>query len=221
MENFSGLEVTVRPIEEAGYPAQETRNRRPSRFRASWASTRGQLAQELRALDARKVEIRLDIPASQIRQDGLPYAVAQVRSPRVVVSFDTPERTRLVFPCDTWSDWRDNLRAIALSMEALRAVDRYGVTKGREQFQGFKALPNEGGSTATMTAEAAAEVIAGLAGSPVSAPALVRDRSLLGGLYRAAARAAHPDAPGGSHDAFTRLQTAKAVLERHFGVVTL
>ena len=46
------------------------------------------------------------------------------------------------YPCDKYSNWQANLRAIALSLEALRAEDRYGVTRRAEQYKGWaKLLP--------------------------------------------------------------------------------
>jgi hypothetical protein len=46
---------------------------------------------------------------------------------------------RLVFATDAYEDWQHNVRAIALTLEALRAVDRYGTTGGR-QYAGFRQL---------------------------------------------------------------------------------
>jgi len=39
--------------------------------------------------------------------------------------------------CD--EDWRHNVRSIALGLEALRAVDRYGISRRGEQYAGFRA----------------------------------------------------------------------------------
>jgi len=45
-------------------------------------------------------------------------------------------------PCDSFKDWEANLRAIALSLERLRAADRYGVTtEEKEQYIGWLRLP--------------------------------------------------------------------------------
>jgi hypothetical protein len=72
----------------------------------------------------------------------------------VELSFEVPDGRRLVFHTDVhnqttrWvnggpsrAPWRDNLRAIALGLEALRAVNRYGITRGiGEQYAGFLQL---------------------------------------------------------------------------------
>ena len=117
-------------------------------------------------------------------------------------------------PCDTFDDWEDNLRAIALSLGALRAVDRYGVTKSGEQYRGFAQLPPPGQSEPSLDAEAAARVLASHALIP--AAEILRNRSDYDLALRRAQRAAHPDA-GGNHDAFVRVQQAKDVLDRHHG----
>jgi hypothetical protein len=57
-------------------------------------------------------------------------------------------------------DWQHNVRAIALGLEALRKVDRYGITRRGEQYAGWKALPAGIGIGAThMTSEVATKVI--------------------------------------------------------------
>lgn len=45
-----------------------------------------------------------------------------------------PRRGHLSYPCDTFTTLQDNLRVIALALEALRMVDRYGVTRRGEQY---------------------------------------------------------------------------------------
>lgn len=37
-------------------------------------------------------------------------------------------------------DWQINLRAIALGLEALRKLDRYGITSRGEQYTGWRAI---------------------------------------------------------------------------------
>lgn len=50
-----------------------------------------------------------------------------------------PGHGRLAYATDMFDSWQDNVRAIALSLEALRAVERWGVSKGR-QYTGFALL---------------------------------------------------------------------------------
>lgn len=46
--------------------------------------------------------------------------------------------------CDRFVTWEDNLRAITKTLESLRAVDRYEVIEGGEQYQGFKQITARG-----------------------------------------------------------------------------
>lgn len=46
---------------------------------------------------------------------------------------------RLVYATDACVLWRHNVRSIALGLEALRAVDRFGISRRGEQYAGFRA----------------------------------------------------------------------------------
>ena len=48
--------------------------------------------------------------------------------------------------------WQANVRAVALTLESLRAVDRYGVSQHGEQYRGWQALPAGDGPTSKETA---------------------------------------------------------------------
>lgn len=120
-----------RPIESEG---------RVSSFRAPISKTVRLLASELRAIDAERVVLQVDVREQDLRLDGLPRAKARASSPAVVLAFDSRVGP-LRYEVGTYSRWEDNLRAIALGLKALRAVDRYGVTKRGEQYAGWRALP--------------------------------------------------------------------------------
>lgn len=204
-------EITFRPLHR--WPREETGHRKPSRFRARWSDTIELLKRELRLLRARNVVIQLDLREEDIRLDGLPRANARPSTPRVILSCETPDGP-LSFPCDTWNDWQDNVRAIALTLEHLRAVDRYGVTKHREQYTGWRALPGAGASSVASSAEWAAQFIASASGKEVWG--ILDDPDYAADAYRLAAKRLHPDA-GGSTEAFQRLQEAKRILDAHHG----
>src|SRR3989304_1838427 len=62
----------------------------------------------------------------------------------VEVSFEVPDGKgwrRLTFHTDAYPNVHANLHAIALGLEALRAVYRYGITSSGEQYAGWAALP--------------------------------------------------------------------------------
>lgn len=178
---------------------------RSSTFRApsskTWALLRREiehLAKDLNPL----VTIEAGYTEGQIRKDGQPREDAKLWDPAVIISFESrygPVR----YPCDTFSVLIDNLRAIALSLAALRAVDRYGVTRRGEQYIGWKALPAAGEG---LSAVEAREWLRSFAEPGLGQ--VFEDAS----LYRIAAKRVHPDTPTGSREQWERLQRVKAVL---------
>ena len=112
---------------------------------------------------------------------------------------DAQER---VFACDRWADQAGNMRAIALSIEAMRGLDRWGVAGAvTRAFAGFTALPP--GTSALTEAEPWRVVfgVAGLAIAPADLRAVVRAR------HRELIKACHPDA-GGDGATAARLNAA-------------
>ena len=103
--------------------------------------------------------------------------------------------------------WQANTRAIALALEALRAVDRYGVTRRGEQYVGWQALPARAGEAMTR-AEAAALLAADVAYTPER---LLVDPAAVRIAYQAAALKHHPDR-GGDHDLMTKINSARDIL---------
>jgi hypothetical protein len=101
-------------------------------------------------LGARNTVLQVAMTESDFRNDGYPRANAKATHPGVILSFDTRHGS-LSFPCDRFTTWQDNLRAIALAMEALRKVDRYGVTRNGEQYTGWRAI-GSGSATQNPTA---------------------------------------------------------------------
>lgn len=177
--------VTFRPLERPAGGGGSVR----APFSASWASTVSLLAKELRAHGAQHTILEVDLRESDLRLDGLPRADRAARTPGIVLSFTAtrvPGRPQLRYEVATFWDWRDNVRAVALGLEALRAVDRYGVTKRGEQYAGWKQLA------------------AGAGASVERGRALIRDH---GGVTQAL-KATHPD-HGGSADDFADVQAAR------------
>ncbi len=48
--------------------------------------------------------------------------------------------------CDTWDRVADNVVALALHIDAIRRIDRYGVGNVEQAFAGYTALPAQAGS---------------------------------------------------------------------------
>lgn len=211
------LNAIFRPID--AWPGAETRDRQWSRFKASWPQTKKLLYHELEQLQAKNIVCQIAMREQDFRIDGSPRANAKASHPGVILSFDS-KFGPLRYPCDTFTEWQDNVRAIALAMEKLRAVDRYGVTRRGEQYAGWKALP---ASTAelVMTVDRAARVVADLAYRTGEGPhpfgaaeRILFNRNEYRDRYREAAKGSHPDT-GGSSPEFQLLQEAKRVLDVH------
>ncbi len=169
--------------------------RKHSTFRASYAKTLDVLERELHHLRAKDILIQAYFERRDIRNDGWPRSSARPSEPGVIVTFSVKTGT-MSFPCDRFDGWEDNLRAIALSLEALRQVDRYGVTRNNEQYRGFAQLQEAAHGRAS-----AIDFFTRLTGW---------DRQQVQadpqGAYRLACRAVHPDVRGGSHEKFTEMQ---------------
>ena len=193
------LNAIFRPVQK--WPGAPTPFRRRAPFRASYPKTLDLLESELHHLGAKDILIQAHFKLEEIRNDGWPRSSARPSQPGVILNFQIKQES-YSYPCDRFDAWEDNLRAIALSLQALRAVDRYGVTRGREQYQGFKRL--ESAAPAPNTRDAATQFLASHAGVPIEDVRKDPD-----GAYRLAARKMHPDLhpdQGGSHEAFIQLQ---------------
>jgi len=130
--------------------------------------------------------------------------------------------TMLEFPCATFSFWEDNLRAIALTLESIRAAKRYGVGRVErdEHYAGFKHKRVEA-QTGTpvngkMSIEAAAAVLAACAEGGWTPEVVIRSRDEMEKAYRTAAKNTHPDF-GGTDHSMARVNLAAQVLRTHFG----
>lgn len=109
---------------------------RVSPFKVSYAATLRQLELELRAVRAKQVTIVAGF--AQVRGDGWPYSGAKPKHPACALQFQRDGVT-LVYNSHSYRTFEDNLRAITLTLEALRAVERYRVANG-EQYRGFAQI---------------------------------------------------------------------------------
>lgn len=208
------MRYQIRPLGAWTDPTTENR-RSTGVFRATWDDTLKLLARETHLLGAEIVVIQVDADPSDIRRDGMLRARAHVGFPGVAVSFES-DRGPLRFATDAyeqkWSGdlagWQGNVRAVALGLEALRAVDRYGVTSRGEQYVGWAALP-AGPSNGFPSADAA---LAWMRRTGVELGLLVED-VVPQVVYRRLARRLHPDAPTGDRELWARLDEARQLLK--------
>lgn len=137
--------MIFRPLTDAMWPQAFTKARVSSQFKATYSQTLKELERELEAINARNIVLHVDVSASNLRLDGKLRADARPNSPAVLLTFNLiggdPDDPMLV-PCDQYTHWHDNLRAITKALEALRGVDRWGVTRHKQQYKGFaRAVP--------------------------------------------------------------------------------
>lgn len=188
-----------------------------SPFKTIWTKVMQSLEREVRMLGGKQVLLRLDISDRDIRNDGMLRADARPRSPAVIVEFTAGRlkgSPRLLYRCDRFRYWQDNVSAIARGLEALRLVDRYGVTPTGEQYAGFKALPS--GTAPTMTTEAAAAIIS--EHSQFDAAAILKHADYAKSAVRKAIHETHPDRNEGRRENYDSVETARRVLSSHHGV---
>lgn len=201
--------LTIRPI--ASWPGvlREDRQRVRSPFSSSYSDTMELLDRELRMLRATVTVVQIAVNEGQVRRDGKLYARAIPDHPGVILTFDT-KAGHFRYAADRFTHWHDNLRAIALGLEALRKIERYGIGSGTEQYTGFLQLETPAAQR-PMTRREAAEFI-GQHGA-YDPDAVLIHWPYDGIYYRTCARKLHPDAPYGNDALFKRLQEAKRILD--------
>ena len=104
--------------------------------------------------------------------------------------------------CDTWTRLADNLAAVAAHVNALRAIERYGVGTVDQAFAGYDALPAKGATLRTTLGFAPDQTVT------------LDD---VDAAFRSRAREAHPDAEKGSHDAMASLTAARIEAREELG----
>jgi hypothetical protein len=197
----------------AAWPYPETKPRKRSAFGASWSATLDLLDRELQHLNVSgAVAIRVVGSPSDVRLDGMLRASARLPHPGVAVSFHSRRHGALSYPCDTFCagggplvDWQANVRAIALGLEALRKVERYGIASRGEQYAGWRAIES-GTKSAFANKDEALVWLRAFGHWPFG------EQVDLGRLLRRAANLAHPDKNAGDRTAWDRYDAARQLL---------
>lgn len=196
-------------------PAHE---RLQSPFTSTWSNTTILLDRELSFHVIGEYAI-VQLATRDLRESGTgPLARAVLDHPGVTISFRSTFDGPLALSTDLYRSWQDNVRAIALGLEAMRKIERYGIGNGREQFAGFRALG--GGEPVEPIPEPeawspqyAAHVLVAHAGwKAEEADILLRSVSMTTQAYRAASKRQHPDRVGGDPGAFMKAKRARDVL---------
>lgn len=172
-----------------GWP--RTKDKQNSKFKATTDKARKKLLDEVARLGGENPILSSNVP---LRGDGHMMSNREPVDAGVAIYFQRSGKS-MVFACDRYDFVCDNLNAVALTIEALRGIERWGASEMMERaFSGFKQLnaENEGSSwwtTLQLSADATADQV---------------DKA-----YRALAKLAHPDAPGGSDIAMSALNVAR------------
>lgn len=200
----------VRPL--IGWDKPKTASPRPAVFRAGWENTLDLLKDEVDLLGGQVIACQIDVTEGELRRDGMLRATARVSGFQgVKISFDS-KRGPLTFATDTFTFWKDNVRAVALGLTALRAVDRYGISHSGEQYRGWTAIsanPIED----ELTLDDAKLVFAdALLGEETSAD--LTTKAGISRAFRAAAFKNHPDR-GGNASVMRLIIKARDVLLEH------
>jgi hypothetical protein len=208
------MQYQIRPLVSWTDPVTEARLS-SGVFRASWDTTLALLQDELECLGREgPVVLQLDVKQADVRADGMLKARARVGDfPGVVISF-TSRFGPLRYATDAYEQrwagampgWQANVRAIALALEALRAVDRYGVSRRGEQYQGWTALPAARAQSSKWFTDGA-EALAWM--KRCAGPDATGDPKA---LYKLLGLRMHPDMPEGSADLWERLDAAATIL---------
>jgi hypothetical protein len=196
-----------------------------SPFSSPWSSTLTLLGRELDMLGVDEATLQVDTAERNCRADGGLRRDARIDYHGVILTLDSPEHGRLTYPCNAFvagmgnkESWRENVRAIALGLESLRRVERYGIANRGEQYAGFAELPSgiALGAAPMMMHEASIVLAEGTGllqmdgGDLMDAPHKPNERAVRD-AFRQAAKLHHPD-NGGDVETFKRIVQAYEVL---------
>lgn len=200
----------IRPLTgwaEGRTPAHARRSRYA--FKATWSSTLDLLERELGHLGASEIVLQVDVGDRDVRNDGMLRANAHPGDPGVRLLFDS-KHGPLTYQADSCTYWQHNVRSIALGLEALRAVDRYGInaTAG-QQYKGYREITAGGDDVPPMHPDLACAVLSRW-GDALVTPG--ESKQSLMARWKSARRNSHPDANGGDRTGWDRVEQAARVL---------
>ncbi len=191
------MRYTVRPISDRTWLG--SMGKESTRFSAKWSDTLALLGREVDYLKGRDVVIEIDVREQDLKLNGELRSKASPSSSAVAIAFES-KHGPLFYRCDRFFTsyyhqgpaWQHNVRAIALTIEALRSVSRWGAVETGQQYQGFKAI---GGPSPVEVFNTVAEAEAWLRDPDVCGFEGAAGLSL-GRLTKHVARLYHPDTGG-------------------------
>jgi len=193
-------EHTAYPLSwPAGWPKTDASRRETARFNTTLPAALANLQKQIKLMGGKNL----------ILSSNYTLGSANPKEPGVVAYFDWcaephkyPQQfLSMAIPCDRWLRIEHNVQAIALTVEAMRGMERWGAKHMiKAMFTGFKALPAAKSSDwwVVLDVDRNAQVDH------------IKER------YRSLVKQFHPD-NGGSTDDFRRVQTAYEQFEREAG----
>lgn len=167
----------------------------PALFKVTMSEAIDHLYNELDRLGATDIIVSSNM---RVRLDGRPYADQNRMADEGVAVYFNYNGSQQCIPCDKWTTVKDNIRAVGLTVEALRGLERWGAKEMvNAAFKGFKALPAAGDTTSSAQ-KLWFDVL------QVSPQA---DWDVIEAAYRRLLHKVHPD-KGGSEAAFAEVQAA-------------
>lgn len=165
----------------------------------AFAKSRDLLLKEIRLLGGKETIISSNIP---LRRDGLPYAnTSQPDDIGVAVYFKYKDKA-MCFASDSYYKVEDNMRALALTIAAIRGMERWGASDMMERaFTGFLQL-------ASPMAFDWRDVLG------ISTDASYEDAEA---AYKTARSIAHPD-KGGTPEDFNKVEESFKAAKQYYGV---
>jgi hypothetical protein len=171
------------------YPAQ-------SRFDTPEERVKRNLQFQLELMDATNVVVMTNF---ELRREGRPYANQRISDPGVAVYFTRKGREQAIAG-DKWDSIRDNLQAVAKTIEARRGIERWGTGEVVDAaFEGFTAIPASASAGIPVRPKRVWHEVLSVAPDP--------PREVIEAAGKAMQRKTHPDA-GGSDVEFEEVQEA-------------
>lgn len=174
-----------------GYKRTDNGVRKSSPFRQTPEKAQKYLNEELKKLGADNIIVSTNIP---VRKDGYFYtdmALSKISDPGIAVYFRY-KKSDVCMCADQYETVTDNIYAVGKSVNAIRNMERWGVSEFMERtFSGFKALPEKSSFNPW-------EILGIIS---------TKNIELIKMQYKQKARILHPDF-GGTNEKFHELQKA-------------
>lgn len=185
--------------------------REKSRWRVDTSRMVAELNRQVGLFSANVWVISSNMPRSSRDGGILLGSTGLIQDPGVALYYSTNKWKERVIACDKYANAFHNMYAIALTLDALRAIERAGASQILDQaFTAFGALPAAAGATPVRPWW---EVL-GLQEAAIKGGYV--DLTMVEAKFRELARAAHPDRNGGDDTAFKELNAAIEQARGHF-----